>query len=229
MNKRFLSAGSAMAILVSLATIPQEAAAACGSSEFPGCGACQRSFAAAEWTRFGCSSCGGICYSFAGVKPGEAKIVKAVADKATERGRVTEGNFIQADPAILVQLAQVNPMAAMVVQAFSPWEEPVYASIKEGRIANRRIPTLENVMLTLRNNRDEAAFSAAMKPIADSNHFAEVRWNSSLTASGDLEVTFESHLITADGAATQQKLYPTVKAVFSKSTPVRLLSWKTQD
>lgn len=218
-----LLSGGLSAVALSLAFCPEASAGTCGSIEFPSCGACGATFYAAQGLPhgLGCEACAAICRSRPDANP--------PAPEAAHRGdgarRVTEANFVEADPATLAQLARANPMAALAIDAYSPRNEARAGSFRRGRMAFPAMPTLKTFAVATQAAAASAPVDYAMAPLSVARAHAELSWTSRVLPSGDLEVTFRSEE-AGTGDIVVRALYPSVRVVLANSQPAKLLEWQ---
>jgi len=220
---------SLLALAGSLLVAESAFAVACGSIEFPSCGGCEKTFSAAQSLPRGpgCEGCGAICYSRAVTNPEDAKFV-AAAEAVNCRDsyhRVTAANFIEADAGMLAEIAQVDPMVALAIDAYSPRNEPRAGSFKRGKMAFPGVPTLKTFQVSTQAVAASGTVDYAMAPLSSSKAYAELFWTSRVLPSGDLEVTFDSDEVTADDVALKS-LYPSIRIVLANSSPAKLMGWQ---
>jgi hypothetical protein len=160
-------------------------------------------------------------------RPEDLKIADAVktTNQLTSAGRVTEGNFIDAAPGAVAEIAQVNPMVALAVDAYSPKNGPRSGSFRQGKMSFHGVPTLKTFQAaTGPEPAPGAAIDFGMTPIANPGNYAELAWTSRLLASGDLEVTYTSQEVNSDDIGVRP-LYPSIRIVLSRTTPSKLINW----
>ena len=231
MQRTIASIGAAtiLGIAANLTLATQAQAVACGSIEYPDCGGCTRSHVAAQSLPNGpgCEACFGICFQMRSVPVAEdAKAATVDTQSRATLKRVASANYIDAGIGTLHEIAQINPMVALAVNAYSPQYEPRAGNFKRGKMAFPAVPTSRTFQIALQSsNGSLSKEDYQMDALASSDNYAELSWTSTLLASGDLEVTYRAQEVNDDEVAIRT-LYPPVKIVLSKDSPSKLLNWQ---
>lgn len=151
-----------------------------------------------------------------------------IADPATVAlpyRHLTQRNPLSLDAAVLRRIAQVNPHAALVLCDFHPCTQPSQVSIVAGRAVITGLPTTATVQLVSEGSSDRDAVTRSIRPLAGADEYVETEWSSARTPSGDLAVTFASHVMGRDGMA-RRAAYPTIAMTVQNASPSRILDWK---
>jgi len=138
---------------------------------------------------------------------------------------VTQRNSISLDDAVLRRIGRVNPHAALVLCDFHPSSEPSQVSIVAGRAVITGLPTMATLQLVSEGSTDGDAVTRSIQPLPAAGEYVETEWSSARTQSGDLAVTFSSHVMGRDGTP-KRTAYPTISMTVQNASPSRILDWK---
>lgn len=127
--------------------------------------------------------------------------------------------------AALLQIAEINPMAAGMLIAFQPERRFPSLNILQGSASSASRPTAATVVLQLEGDKpNDDAYSKTMLPLEAPGEVLQTSWSSRLTDIGNLEVTFETRRLDEKGASLGMG-FPSVRIEISNSTPSQLLGW----
>ena len=138
---------------------------------------------------------------------------------------VTQRNSVSLDAGQLRRIGQVNPHAALVLCDFHPSTQPSQVSIVAGRAVITGLPTAATVQLVSEGSSDRDAVTRSIRPLPGTDEYVETEWSSARTPSGDLAVTFASHVMGRDGTP-KRAAYPTIAMTVQNASPSRILDWK---
>ena len=170
-------------------------------------------------------------YAFAGAgQPAvdAAASAAAVVDPGIGRlpyRRVTQQSFIALDDALLRAIGRANPHAALILCDFRPNTQPSRVSIVAGQAVMTGLPTMATLQLVTAGSSDGDALARSIRPMQDAGDYVETDWSSARTPSGDLAVTFATHVMGKDGVA-RGAAYPTIAMTVQNASPSKILGWR---
>jgi hypothetical protein len=198
---------------------------ACGGVQYPSCSVCITPWLAATDDHGDCVSCPGICYTRAETKATDIAGDTARSAQAPQFRRVTQQNLIDADVSLLRQIAQSNPGAAIVLDMFSVRHEMTYASIMQGQVASKGMPTTTTLELRMSPSPDDKAIKGSLGTLSTPGQYVETQWTSVIEESGNLDVTFETRVMNRDGSV-ERTAYPSIVATLQNAMPTRVVAWR---
>jgi hypothetical protein len=140
-------------------------------------------------------------------------------------GQILQEIAIVSPTDTLREIAQVHPSAAQVLSDFQPGRNTAGGpTIEFGSIRYDKLPTAAMAELAIRDVRDPAALLEAMKALPAPGDGVRTNWHAAWTGAGDLDVTFETWVSDASGAAAATA-FPAVTVHIASGDPAIVTGW----